>query len=229
MSDAIRTAKLLVKVARALTGYRGMIETANNFEDSLRQPDEDNPDPAPTSDAPVSALQRRWLFARDAVCLWGAGALYRCGMSRLASKVEDCCPWETVEHCHVCHSRELRSLTVYEGERPVCVGCIRGILLRANAGWLPGEPVMTEAFVHDLLSVHRAPEHEIDEASGWAGVKERYEADDRTRRERLRELADIDDACRRRWLLAVAPVAGRLTLFMRTVEEVYGVSKGDCC
>lgn len=229
MSDAIRTAKLLVKVARALTGYRGMVETANTLEDSLRQPGEDDPGTARTRDARVSALRRRWLFARDAVCVWSAGALHRCGMRRLADKAEECCPWETVEHCHVCHSRELRSMTVYERECPDCAGCIRGILHRANAERLPDEPVMTEAFVHELLSLHRVPEHEVARASGWGVVEERDAADEKTLRARLRELASVDDGCRHRWILAVLPVAGRLTLFMRTAQEVYGISKDDFC
>src|SRR5262245_28328451 len=172
-------AETLAKAIHALRGYPAIVERMSTLEESLPGRDEaPEPEPEPESEpgggARISALRRRWLFLRDAACLEAAGALHRCAqavrfapklrrrLSRLANQAESLCPVDLVGVCDVCDARELSSRVVFSGERAVCEGCVRGALYRANALRISGEPVMTETFLHELLSLHRVPHWELE-------------------------------------------------------------------
>jgi hypothetical protein len=221
-------AETLAKAIHALRGYPAIVEGMNTFEESVPKHNQTpEPESEPDGSARVSALRRRWLFLRDAACSEASEVLAWCSRAvrfspglgnrlfRLADKVEDLCPLYLVNFCNVCDARELTSRLVFAGERAVCEACVRGALYRANALRIPGEPVMTEAFLHELLSLHRVPHWRLD---GWNGdaspvVVARNAKDAEIRRERLMSLGDLGHDTQRRWLIAIAPIAACLETF----------------
>lgn len=220
----------LAKAIQTLRGYPALVEAMNTFEESLPKHDQTpEPESEPDGSARVSALRRRWLFLCDAACSGASEVLAWCsrvvrfspGLSdslfRLADKVGDLPPFYLVNFCSVCDGRELNSRLLFS-ERAVCEACVRGALYRANALRIPGEPVMTEAFLHELLSLHRVPYWRLD---GWNGDA-RNAKDAEIRRERLMSLGDLGHDTQRRWLTAIAPIAACLGTF----DEFMAATRG---
>lgn len=211
------------------------IEYTNSREESVPRRDAPEPESEPGGGARVSALRRRWLFARNAACLGVSEALYWCArsirfasgvrhrLSRLADRFEMLCPLDHVGFCAVCEARELFSHMVF-AQLAVCEGCVKYTLDRANALRLPSEPVMTETFFCELLGLHRVPQWRLD---GWHGdaspaVLAREAQDVEIRRARMLDMGDLETAVCRRWLVAIAPVAARLETFadlLRTLKR----------
>lgn len=223
-SAIVNSAESLAKAIHALTEYPALVEQMNTLEESLPKRDQE---PKPGGSARVAALRRRWLLMRDAACVGAARVLHRCAgavefvpglrqrLSKFADRVERLCPFDLVDFCGVCEARELITRMMFAGDRAVCEACIRDAIVHANALRLPGEPVMTEAFVHELLSLHRVPHWRLD---GWQGdaspvVEARDAQDIEIHRARMIDLGALGETVCKRWLVAIAPIAVRLETF----------------